>query len=110
MVVSGRATTTSPERFEHLGVNKISGYTWSTRTTGCGTSRRCSPTSRAPSGWPENIRAYFDLAEEFQPDVVISDFESWTYLYGKNHRLPILSIDNMQIIDRCTHAPEIVDG
>jgi uncharacterized protein (TIGR00661 family) len=42
--------------------------------------------------------------------VVISDFESWTYLYAKAHRLPVISIDNMQIINRCTHDAEILDA
>ena len=60
----------------------------------------CSP---ARPGIPKNIAAYFDLIGDFKPEVVISDFESWTYLYAKTHRLPILSIDNMQIINRCTH-------
>jgi uncharacterized protein (TIGR00661 family) len=50
------------------------------------------------------------VAEKFQPDVVISDFESWSYLFAKNHRVPLLSVDNMQIIPRCTHAPEILEG
>ena len=45
---------------------------------------------------PDQIGAYFKMLEDFRPEVVISDFESWTYLYGKNHGLPILSIDNMQ--------------
>jgi uncharacterized protein (TIGR00661 family) len=27
-------------------------------------------------GWPENIRAFFDIAERFRPEVVISDFQS----------------------------------
>ena len=61
-------------------------------------------------GLPENIAAYFNLIRDFRPNVVISDFESWTYLYGQMHRLPILSIDNMQIINRCTHPPEILEG
>jgi len=61
-------------------------------------------------GWPRNVRTYFDLAERFQPDVVISDFESWSYLFAKNHRLPVISVDNMQIIDRCRHGPEILEG
>lgn len=58
-------------------------------------------------GVPRNIAAYFELLEDFEPDVVISDFESWTYLYGQLHRLPVISIDNMQIINRCEH-PEAV--
>lgn len=57
---------------------------------------------------PGQIRAYFDLIEDFEPECVVSDFESWTYLYGKLHRLPVLSVDNMQIINRCTHPKEIV--
>jgi uncharacterized protein (TIGR00661 family) len=61
-------------------------------------------------GLPGNIAAYFDLIGQFEPDAVISDFESWTYLYAKNHRLPILSIDNMQVIHRCELPDEITEG
>ena len=59
---------------------------------------------------PKQIRSYFELVEDFEPEVVISDFESWTYFYAKAHRLPIISIDNMQVINRCKHEPEILDG
>jgi uncharacterized protein (TIGR00661 family) len=59
---------------------------------------------------PGQIRSYFDLIDDFAPEVVISDFESWVYFYAKAHRLPILSIDNMQILNRCVHAPEILEG
>src|SRR5262245_42233725 len=59
---------------------------------------------------PQQLRSYFELIEDFSPEVVISDFESWVYFYAKLHRLPILSIDNMQVINRCLHPPEILDG
>lgn len=59
-------------------------------------------------GLPQNIRAYFDLIAEFEPELVISDFESWSYFYAKTHQLPILSIDNMQIIHRCEIPDEII--
>ena len=62
------------------------------------------------AGLPQNIAAYFDLLASFEPEAVISDFESWTYLFAKTHRLPILSVDNMQIINRCTLPPELVEG
>lgn len=62
------------------------------------------------SGVPRNIAAYFDLIEDFSPDVVISDFESWTYYYAKAHDLPIFSLDNMQIINRCRHPEAILAG
>lgn len=59
---------------------------------------------------PRQIRSYFDLIDGFEPDAVISDFESWTYFYAKAHRLPVFSIDNMQIINRCSHPPEVLEG
>jgi uncharacterized protein (TIGR00661 family) len=61
-------------------------------------------------GLPGNIATYFDLLEDFEPEVVISDFESWTYLFGRAHRLPIISIDNMQIINRCRHDKALLEG
>ena len=59
---------------------------------------------------PKQIRSYFELVEDFAPQIVISDFESWTYFYAKAHRLPIISIDNMQVINRCKHSPDILEG
>ena len=59
---------------------------------------------------PAQIRAYFELVEHFRPELVISDFESWTYFYAKLHRIPVLSIDNIQMINRCQHAPEIIEA
>ncbi len=57
---------------------------------------------------PKQIKSYFELVEHFMPEVVISDFESWTYLYAKLHHIPVLSIDNMQIINRCSHRDAIL--
>jgi uncharacterized protein (TIGR00661 family) len=59
---------------------------------------------------PQQIRAYFTLVEDFSPEFVISDFESWVYFYAKLHRLPIVSLDNMQVLNRCEHDPEILRG
>jgi uncharacterized protein (TIGR00661 family) len=62
------------------------------------------------TGIPKNIATYFESITTLHPEVVISDFESWTYLYAKAHRLPILSIDNMQIINRTVIPDHIVAG
>ncbi|MEN9578991.1 MAG: hypothetical protein RJA70_2000 [Pseudomonadota bacterium] len=59
---------------------------------------------------PENIAAYFDLIAQFTPKLVISDFESWTHNFARLHRLPIVSIDNMQIINRARHSGAILHG
>ena len=85
IMASGRAVDYLAKRFE--GVNKIHGL---------------------HMVYEEN--AYFDLLTSFQPQAVISDFESWTYLYAQTHRLPILSVDNMQIINRCKMPEQVVEG
>ncbi|MGB0680083.1 MAG: glycosyltransferase family protein [Polyangiales bacterium] len=59
---------------------------------------------------PRQMGAYFELLQRYSPEAVISDFESWTYTYGKAHRLPIISIDNAQIINRCAHPDAILVG
>jgi len=41
------------------------------------------------------------IERSFQPDLVISDFESFSFLFARLHRLPLISIDNMQVMDRC---------
>lgn len=109
IIASGRAVDFLSKRFE--GVNRIHGLhmiyeenrvrpmktLWSNVLTGA-------------TGVPKNIAAYFELITSFRPQAVISDFESWTYLYGKTHRLPTLSVDNMQIINRCTLPAEVIAG
>ncbi len=59
---------------------------------------------------PKQIKAYFDLIDDFSPELVISDFESWTYYYGKAHGLPVISIDNMQVMNRCVIPDEVIEG
>ncbi len=61
-------------------------------------------------GVPGNVATYFDMLSSFEPELVISDFESWTYLYAKAHGLPVISIDNMQIINRCRHDKALIKG
>lgn len=56
-----------------------------------------------------NVPAYKEI-ERFAPEVVISDFDSFAYLYAKSHQLPIVSIDNIQMIDRCVHPSQITVG
>ncbi len=48
-----------------------------------------------------NFSKFLKLEKQFEPDLVISDFESFTWAYSKLHRLPLICIDNIQVIDRC---------
>jgi uncharacterized protein (TIGR00661 family) len=112
VVVSGRAYDYLQKRAsEQLAVRKIWGYTLVYEDNEVRKWRTLKENlDGAVTGWPENVRAYVEIADKFEPDVVISDFESWSYLFARRHRLPVISVDNMQIINRCTHAPEILAG
>ncbi len=55
----------------------------------------------APEGIAANVRQYFRMWKDDPPDAVISDFESFTYYFAKLRDLPLLSVDNMQVINRC---------
>lgn len=109
IMASGRAKDFLEKRFE--GVNKIHGLHMIYEENRVRPAKTLlSNVVTGAIGVPQNIAAYFELITSFRPQAVISDFESWTYLYAKTHRLPILSIDNMQIINR-TRLPEpIIEG
>jgi uncharacterized protein (TIGR00661 family) len=112
VVVSGRAADYLAKRSsEVLSVKKIWGYTLAYKDNELQKWRSVVQNVKgALTGLPKNIKAYLDIAEDFIPDVVITDFETWSYLFGLRHELPIISIDNMQIINRCAHAPELLAG
>ena len=110
VVVSGRAYDYLKQRAsQQLSVQKIWGYTLVYENNEVNAFKTALENLKgAVTGWPDNIRAYLDIAERFAPDVVISDFESWSYLFAQRHDLPVISVDNMQIINRCTHSPSII--
>ncbi|CAN5133286.1 hypothetical protein BH11MYX1_BH11MYX1_36850 [soil metagenome] len=109
IMASGRAASFLGKRFE--GVNTIHGLHMILEENRVRKGKTLwSNVLNGALGVPRNIAAYFELIADFEPQVVISDFESWAYLYAKSHRLPILSIDNMQVIHRCELPQEIIDG
>lgn len=61
----------------------------------------------APKNLIYNTAKKLLIEKSFNPDVVISDFESFSYFFAKTHKLPLISIDNMQIMDRCILDIEI---
>ncbi len=61
----------------------------------------------APKNLLQNFKEYRQLHTNFSPDLVISDFESFSFVFAKQYRLPLISIDNMQVIDRCQMNIEI---
>lgn len=62
-----------------------------------------------PQNLAANAQVYWRVVEShFRPDVVVSDFDYWAYFYGRAHGVPVISIDNMGILDRCRHDPETI--
>ena len=113
VVVSGRAHDYLAKRADdHLQVKKIWGFTIVTEDNEVRNFRTLLENVKGAltGGWPKNIKAYFEIADSFRPDVVISDFESWSYLYAVNHALPVVSLDNMQIVNRCRHDRDVIAG
>ena len=58
----------------------------------------------APGLVAANVNTYFEKVASFAPDAVITDFDSFAYLFAKRHGLPVVSIDNQQIVSRCKVA------
>lgn len=58
----------------------------------------------ARRGWIENLSAYQQHLGDYHPELVISDFESWSHAYARRHKVPVISLDNMQILNRCSHS------
>jgi uncharacterized protein (TIGR00661 family) len=109
VVTSGRAVAFLEKRFS--GVRAIHGLHMVYEDNRIRKGKTLwSNIERGARGLPGNVATYFNMLGSFAPDLVISDFESWTYLYAQAHRLPIISIDNMQIINRCKHKKAITAG
>jgi uncharacterized protein (TIGR00661 family) len=100
IVVSGRAHTMLAKTFDD--VVEIRGLTIryvDNRVDLDGTFARNF--LAAPAMVAANVSAYFSAVARFRPDVVISDFDSFAYFFAKRHGLPVISIDNQQILSRC---------
>ena len=115
VVVSGRAHRFLTERltgYQNLSIQEIHGLSLSYFGNSLDRSKSLFENLRkAPKGIKKNIAVYRDVAESgFTPELVISDFESWAALYGLNHRVPVVSIDNMQVINRCRHGQHVTSG
>ncbi len=113
VVVSGRAHDYLKAReHDRLGVNRIWGLSIVYEDNEVQQLRTIlsNVKSAFTGGLPRNLKTYFDLTMQFRPDVVVSDFESWSYLYGRLHRLPVVSLDNNQIVNRCAFPADVLAG
>ncbi len=109
IVVSGRAHAFLEKAFPSLKVRRIAGLNMIYEDNAVRRGRTALDFLKKLPAFAENHGIFTEIAQGFVPQLVISDFESFSYLYGKAHDLPILSIDNMQIINRCALDVEIPD-
>ncbi len=61
----------------------------------------------APALVRANVALYEAQIKAFDPDLCVSDFDSFAHLYGKAHRRPVVAIDHQHVLDRCRHDREI---
>lgn len=109
IVASGRATPYLQERFGEI--SQIWGLSMVLKDNEV--SKRLTAAhniSGALTGLPGNVVQFFDVESKFDPQVVISDFETWSWFFGKLFNTPIICVDNIQIVNRCRHAEEIIAG
>lgn len=100
VVSSSRAYTMLAAAFPGR-VHEIHGFHIAYKGLTVSKSRTTKLTLRnAPEDLKVNFAQYRELLRSFEPEVVISDFESFTYLFAKVHGLPVISIDNMQVLNR----------
>jgi uncharacterized protein (TIGR00661 family) len=59
---------------------------------------------------PETIRHWMRMVHEWRPEVVVTDFEPLAGMYARASRTPLIAVDNINMLDRCHHEPEILDG
>ena len=64
----------------------------------------------SPSMLFQNAASYIDDVRHFSPKIVFSDFDSYAYFFARRFRLPIVSIDNQQVIHKCKHDKAILKG
>ncbi|UOQ67171.1 glycosyltransferase family protein [Hymenobacter volaticus] len=82
-------------------VHEIRGFHLAYRSLTVSKLRTAALTLRtAPDNLLVNFRKYREMLHGMEFDVVVSDFESFSYLFAKWKGLPVVSIDNMQIISR----------
>ena len=113
VVVSGRAHRFLTERLaqhESVSIEEIHGLSLTYVGNRVDKSESLKKNLKlAAKGIRKNVEVYRKVAEAgFQPELVISDFESWAAFYALNHFLPVISIDNMQVINRCKHPKEVI--
>jgi uncharacterized protein (TIGR00661 family) len=107
IIVSGRAHAFLTRTFPSLKVHEIEGLSMVYEDNRVRKSKTFVALLKKLPRIADNYEEITRISEGFDPELVISDFESTAYFYSKERELPVLSIDNMQILNRCELEIEI---
>lgn len=101
IVTSGKAFQFLTNFFPNR-VHEIEGYHLAYKNAEVSISKTFFNTLKdAPKKLQTNFLQYKNLHHSLKPDLVISDFESFSHFYAKANKIPLLSIDNIQMLNRC---------
>jgi uncharacterized protein (TIGR00661 family) len=109
LVASGRACRYLGRYFDD--VQQIPGFTLAYARGGIGRLRTAARIGRsAHSALRDTLALYRRSIAGFQPDACISDFDSFTHMFGKLFDRPVISVDHQHVIDRCQHPHELASA
>src|SRR5262249_34676456 len=107
VIVSGRAHGILTRAFPGLPIHEEEGLSMVCEANRFRKWKTCVALIKKPPRITDNFELVTRISEAFDPELVISDFESLAYFFSKERELPVLSIDNMEILNRCELEIEI---
>lgn len=108
LVASGRARDYLARYFPD--VERIPGFAMTYRDGAMSRARTVRHTLRAMRpAVRESMALYRTAISGWQPDVCISDFDSFSHVFGRLFARPVISLDHQHVIDRCAHPVQIKD-
>jgi uncharacterized protein (TIGR00661 family) len=108
LVASGRARDYLAQYFPD--VERIPGFAMEYREGELARRRTVRRTLRAVRpAMRESVAMYRTSISEWQPHVCVSDFDSFSHVFGRLFARPVISLDHQHVIDRFRHPMRIKD-
>lgn len=90
-------------------VQRIPGFAMTYRDGAVARARTVLAVGRsARAAVRDSVALYRRAISGFQPEVCVSDFDSFSHVFGRVFDRPVISLDHQHVIDRCAHAPAVV--